>query len=75
MQSEIKTKCIIVRQGKAPHPLEAMQDQKGSDKVSVERVKQNTLRKLGSLLPEGVRIRLIVIGRSGIITVVVNEAE
>ncbi|SIM67485.1 hypothetical protein [Cuniculiplasma divulgatum] len=43
--------------------------------MSVERVKQNTLRKLGSLLPEGVRIRLIVIGRSGIITVVVNEAE
>jgi len=75
MQSEIKTKCIIVREGKAPYPLEAMPDQKGSDKVSVERVKQNTLRKLGSLLPEGVRIRLIVIGRSGIITVVVNEAE
>ena len=43
--------------------------------MSVERVKQNTLRKLGNLLPEGVRIRLIVIGRSGIITVVVNEAE
>ena len=43
--------------------------------MSVERVKQNTLRKLGSLLPEGVRIRLIVIGRAGIITVVVNEAE
>ena len=43
--------------------------------MSVERVKQNTLRKLGSLLPEGVRVRLIVIGRSGIITVVVNEAE
>jgi hypothetical protein len=43
--------------------------------MSVERVKQNTLRKLGGLLPEGVRIRLIVIGRSGIITVVVNEAE
>ena len=43
--------------------------------MSVERVKQNTLRKLGGLLPEGVRIKLIVIGRSGIITVVVNEAE
>ena len=43
--------------------------------MSVERVKQNTLRKLGSLLPEGVRVRLIVIGRSGIITVVVNETE
>ena len=43
--------------------------------MSVERVKQNTLRKLGSLLPEGVRIRLIVIGKSGLITVVVNEAE
>ena len=43
--------------------------------MSTERVKQNTLRKLGSLLPEGVRIRLIVIGISGIITVVVNEAE
>ena len=42
---------------------------------NIERVKQNTLRKLGSLLPEGVRIRLIVIGRSGIITVVVNEVE
>ena len=42
---------------------------------NIERVKQNTLRKLGSLIPEGVSIRLIVIGRSGIITVVVNEVE
>ena len=43
--------------------------------MSTERVKQNTLRKLGSLLLEGVSMRFIVIGKSGLITVVVNEAE
>ena len=42
---------------------------------NIERIKQNTIRKLGGLIPEGVRIRIIVIGKSGLITVVVNEAE
>jgi hypothetical protein len=29
MQSEIKTKCIIVREGKSPFPVEAAPDQDG----------------------------------------------